>query len=320
MSFSFRLRVNRSPSTTIQTDAASIDIPSPGSGVTLKFRSVDTNKDCSLRDAKQWALVGTGYGTEEAAMTNGERLQDALRLVFVKNGLGVDFGERSPTSALTQYGQTYYGEMLGKRVLNSAHGLMVYASEPTPVFMETSVQATAGKNYEKFQLDLLDAISRSPILQAEERVSASLFGASLFETRVDSRFILLVMAIEVLIRPKPKSATAIALVNEFLERVSASNIDDIEAASLRGSLNFLLQESISQAGKRIALEELKTKTYLSMSADKFFSRVYGMRSNLVHGNMPIPSYQDISGVVGETERFTSHLLTSLVESRKPMTT
>jgi hypothetical protein len=41
---------------------------------------------------------------------------------------------------------------------------------------------------------------------------------------------------------------------------------------------------------------------------KFFTDCYTIRSNLVHGQLPRPTFETINGVVGELERFTRDLL------------
>jgi hypothetical protein len=79
--------------------------------------------------------------------------------------------------------------------------------------------------------------------------------------------------------------------------------------SLIGSLRWLRDESISHAGKRLATETLGDKTYDGKKAAKSFSHGYSLRSNLVHGNMLYPTFDEISGVVATLETFVSDLLT-----------
>lgn len=50
--------------------------------------------------------------------------------------------------------------------------------------------------------------------------------------------------------------------------------------------------------------------YESRSAKVFFAYCYQMRSNLVHGNLPYPTFEEVSRVCGALEVFVSDLLTS----------
>lgn len=46
-----------------------------------------------------------------------------------------------------------------------------------------------------------------------------------------------------------------------------------------------------------------------MTSAAFFTRCYDLRSDLVHGNMPLPTYEVLSQLVGTLEVFVSDLLT-----------
>jgi hypothetical protein len=103
MSYTFRLRLNRSPSPTLNTDAPELNIAVPEQGISMFLRAASPI-DSTLQNAKQWVLVGEGYHSETEALQAGERYQDAMTIALAKVQLGADFGYRSPKSAFTPLG------------------------------------------------------------------------------------------------------------------------------------------------------------------------------------------------------------------------
>jgi len=308
VTYSFRIRVNRSSSCTIQTDLPRIALADKGANICVSLRAAFPDK--SIKDDDQWVLVGEGYSSESEAMEAGRRHQDAFMLALAKSRIGVDFGNRAPKGFITDYGLQYFSEQINQRTLNNVHGLMVYESHPPPRFVAVNMNPVLGKNKDSFEEILRSAIALQPILTDRERLALSLFHASFFQPTADSRFLLLVMAIEALIDPKPKTAEAIESVNAFIGQINSSALPLEEKNSLVGSLRWLRDESISHAGKRLATERLGDKTYDGKTASKFFSHIYSLRSSLVHGNMPYPTFDEICNVVATAETFVSDLLTT----------
>ena len=92
------------------------------------------------------------------------------------------------------------------------------------------------------------------------------------------------MAIETLISTNPRSEHVKVLIDHLITDTSNSDLPQNEKDSIKGSLSWLNNESIGQAGSRLA-ECLGDKIYFKeYSPRKFFTYCYGIRSNLVHGN------------------------------------
>jgi hypothetical protein len=272
VSYSFRIRFNRAPSNTIVTDEVQLELPHPAPGISLALRASSPGK--TLKDAERWVLKGEGYSSEPEASEAGVRIQDALMLALARLRFGADFGYRAPKGVITKYGLEHFARRVGARVLNDVHGLSVYESEPQPRFTEFSGRGTVGKNVETFRDVLTEAIALRRLLTERERVSSHLFGASLFQPTADGRFLLLVMATEALIEPAPKSAPAVAYVDGFIEQIQKSSLGEHERKSLVGSLRWVRDESINQAGRRLARERLGDRTHDDKRAPAFlFLRV-----------------------------------------------
>jgi len=87
MSYTFRLRLNRSLSPTLNTDAPELKIAVQEQGISLFLRAISP-LGSTLKNAKQWVLAGEGYQSESDALRAGERFQDALTIACAKVQLG----------------------------------------------------------------------------------------------------------------------------------------------------------------------------------------------------------------------------------------
>lgn len=307
MAYSFRIRFNRSPTDTIQSDENQLSVSVADTRVSIVLSA--RQDDLPIQDSDQLVLVGSGYQTESEASAAGSGLQNALMVALARVRVGADFGHRAAKGMFTIHGLKWVEEQIGNRVLNNIHGLMVFQSDPKPRFASSNAQMTRGASPETFMSAFAKAISLQPQISERDLLAYTLFNASFFQPTADSRFLLLVMSIEALIEPALRSSGAQNHVESLIEQTKSSPLSGGERNSILGSLRWLLRESISQAGKRLATERLGTRVYGDRTAPEFFTHCYQMRSNLVHGNLPVPTFEEVGGVAATLEVFVSDLLT-----------
>lgn len=308
MSYTFRIRFNRSPRDTIQMEASELTVPVPDDRVSLVLRALQA--DQPIRDSEQLVLVGQGYDSEKEATEAGLRFQDALMVALGRVRVGADFGQRAAKGVVTEYGLRWLEQQTDQRTLNNVHGLMVFQSEPKPRFASMNAEMSRGVNAEGFQKTFLASIQLHPSLGARDLLAYSLFNASFFQPTSDSRFLLLVMAVEALLAPASRSPEAREHVDGLIEQTRSASLADDEKNSMIGALRWLRNESINQAGRRLALSRLHDRSYNERSAPDFFSYCYQLRSNLVHGNLPVPTFEEVGSAAGTLEVFVADLLTS----------
>ncbi|WP_438294182.1 hypothetical protein [Streptomyces sp. HUAS TT7] len=154
-------------------------------------------------------------------------------------------------------------------------------------------------------------------LDGPERLAFDLYSASFFQPSADSRLLMLTMAIETLLDLQPRSDAAKAHVTALIEATEANvDLTRSERESLRGSLKWLRDESIGQAGRRLA-RTLEPRTYLDKSPAAFFTRCYEMRSALTHGYVPRPSHRDVGLLAASLELFVGDLLAGRLLTEVP---
>ena len=308
MTYSFRIRVNRSPSYTINEDESELVIPSSDENISILLRS---RNELAIKDSDQFLLEGSGYKSAEEANIGGTKYQTALMVALAHVRVGVDFGQRAAKGFFTKNGLKLVEEQRGQRFLNNTHGLMVYQSEPKPLFIESNGQVRLGTNRDSFIEAFTKSVKKQPIIQNRELIAFTFFNASFFQPTIDTRFLLLVMAIEALIEPIERSNNAIAHIDSLIEKTKSSKLEKKEKNSIIDNLRWLKQKSINQSGKHLVTSRLAPeKKYNEMSPEIFFSKCYKLRSNLVHGNLPIPTFGEIGNVVATLEVFVSDLLTN----------
>lgn len=311
--FSFRIRFNKSSQDTINIESPSWDITVPNVKSPLSLKS--TKKDTAIRDSNSLSLHGHGWDSEEEARIAGKIYQDALMLTFVRLRVGVDFGNRSPKSALTQAGLRMLGGRSGRQKLNDIHGLMTYQREHTPLFVSLNAKAVRGIQQERFEKVFRYAVLHPRQLTERERVSIECFSSSFFQTTADTRFLLLMMAIEALLELAPRPSASRSHVEKLIDFTQRSaELTETERVSLLGSLRWLRQESINQAGRKLSSTLLGERMYMDLSPSLFFTNCYKLRSRLVHGNTPFPVWDEVSSVAAILETFVSDLLSgALIE-------
>lgn len=140
-----------------------------------------------------------------------------------------------------------------------------------------------------------------------ERPAFELYSGSFFQPPAHVRLLMLTMAVETLLVLQPRSADAQAHVQRLIDATAAADLDQSERDSLRGSLKWLRDESIGQAGQQLA-KTLEPRRYADMTPDAFFTKCYAMRSELVHGHLPRPDWSDVGLLAAQLEVFVGHLL------------
>jgi len=307
MAYAFRVRFTLGRRVRIQSDADELTLTDEANGAE-SVRLRPRNRDVGFGDADDLVLAGEAYEGEEAAEEAAGRWVARLQSAFARLNIGADFGGRAPTGVFTDAGLRWLEEMTGEgRVLNDVHGIMVFESEPLPKFASTGVTAVVGKPGDRV-VEMVQAAARLNIAMTErERLAYDLYSASFSESSADARFVTLMMAAETLIEPQPRSEAVAAHVRELVSATQTSSLRREEVESVVGSLRWLYNESVGQAGRRLA-QSLGDRRYADEEPQRFFTRCYDLRSKLVHGQYPRPERGDVDQRAATLEVFVSDLL------------
>jgi hypothetical protein len=310
--YCFRIRFALGNTVGIATDESRLVLATSdvdGEDVYLEGRD---NPDGLLSEARTVIVRGGRFATASAAEAAAKRWMALVQLAFARMNIGADFGGRAPSGGLTEEGIRSFtpaGEDV--QALNDVHGPMVFQCAPPAMFFSVgNITLRVGKPAERVVEVVRAAKERSLGLTEQQQLAYDLYSASFFEDSADARFIMLMMALETLIQPQPRSREVADLVSRLVDTVTQdSTIAQSERDSIIGSLRFLATESIGQAGRQLA-QRLGERRYMdgTESAREFFTNCYTMRSRLVHGSFPRPGRSDVGRRGASLEVFMSHVL------------
>jgi hypothetical protein len=271
----------------------------------LKSSGVEDQRLC---DATNLVVRGEGYATEDEAAQEGERWRDVISRAFARVHLAADFGDRKPFGTLTEAGEAWFSERVGHPVLGDWPGVTVFEDRSGLRFAASNAEGCRRPSEDRNRLVLTHAARLHDPLDAPERLAFDLYSGSFFQPSADSRLLMLTMAVETLLDLQRRSDAARAHVTIMIQATEANTgLTESERDSLRGSLTWLQDESIGQAGRRLA-ETLEPRTYGDTAPAAFFTRCYEMRSALTHGHTPRPDRGDVDVLAANLEIFVGDLL------------
>lgn len=301
----FRFRFTLPESLAIQSNEQYVDFTS-GETSRILFSAVGS-KD--LKSAKQIAVKGGPFTTEEEALAAGERARRALMLCLTRMRIGASFGLDEPRSVLTNYGRQYFEQQLGQRVLQDLPQVIAFDDNVPTKFARLNMRPVVGKPPDQLQRVFRSALDLAPEFSEREQLALELFGTALFEQSERARFVTLMIAIEALLEPKERSSKAIEMVESFAKQVQANTeLSKSERDSLFGTVRWLKLESINRTGRNLAGEALAGHQYLGMTPDSFFKLCYEVRSEIVHTGAVRSDGADIKQLAPELECFVADLI------------
>ena len=275
MSYSIRIRFKISTNRPLEIKENIIEIPHQGADK-LYLHSVNIVE--SILISKELVLEGEGYETEEIARSTGEKYLYALSLAFAQLKLSADFEDKSSGKVIIsdfwlkeiaqETGLMAHHDILGLNVIPSGSSLKIFMPIPT---------TSTSTNKEQFLKAICKSINLDPKIDSNKRVAFELFSASITSNYIDSRFLLLMMAIETLIVHNPRSEEARHHISTLITLTKVSNIlTKTEKNSINSSLNWLYDDSISRSGRNLA-KTLTGRLYCGMKPSNFFNYCYELR-------------------------------------------
>lgn len=301
MSYTFRLRFLISDKVKFPFEEKEVKL-FEADKIKIKLATPEPNK--TIKTSDQLVVKGEGYESAEAANIAGQNIRDRLTIAFSKLRFPADFGDRAAKGLYTEAGLKMLEKEAGQPVLNNIHGLLVHESNAEYRYATFKLKGTIHKSAEESLKIIASSFSIKVPITEKRRLAYELFSASSFTDYVDARFMLLMMAVETLIEQKERDAKERELIEQMISLVEKSEIENKQ--SLKSSLSNLKYESIGQAGRNIA-SNLKG-TYLDVDPIKFFMKCYELRSKLVHGQVPRPTFEEVGNYCGALEVFTSELI------------
>lgn len=310
--YAFRLRFFIHSPGVIQNSNSSFyfDLPS---GTKAVLKSIDST---SINNSKELVLSAGNYRTELEAAKAGAQMKTALLLSGPKLHIGIDAGRDRASFMVSDYIKSKVFADSGTQVIDNVHGVTVYKEDhPITTFSASATGLVSPSSAEKFTDVLYNIYELSPTLSDKVSLALELYGAAHYETSARARFITLVLATEALLTLEDRDDSVKQLVDKFIDLATNSGLPKKEVDSIKGSLMWLYKQSISQGLKELAQKYLGHNEYEGMSAVKFISYCYDVRSKLVHTGGVNESVIHLDSVAAQMQVFVADLLLGVTDVR-----
>jgi hypothetical protein len=261
----------------------------------------------SAGDASSVIVLGQSYASADAARNAGLRWVAVLQRAFAHLNIGADLGARAARATLFGVEPNIDKQLSDSGWLTDKPGLVVFEEVPWPTFVQRTSSSSFARSPDTL-VSAIEAVRRLDVpMSPVEQTAYDLYSSSFSATSFDARFIVLMMALETLIDPQPRDEKVAGHVDQLIAQTKQAGLPKSQLDSLVGSLHFLRQESISQAGRRL-VSVLGSRRYMDLEPERFFTTCYGLRSRLVHGQHPRPTRENIESHITHLERLVSDLL------------
>lgn len=304
MAFMFRFPLDLAEGQRIQSESEQVTLSDEG-GVAVFIK---TGTGERLEDVAAINVVGKGYLTENEARQDGERWFDAIPLAFARVHLGADFRlRRSASGFFSPFLDQVAAKNPGVRVVNDEPGVLVYPEKPQVNFARIGATVRMGINVDETIRALCDVHASNASPDSATRLAFAAFSASFTMPSVDSRFIMLMVAVEALIERSARPPDELRDLEALREHVKQLDLADGVKDVLLTNMDDVRRESIGAAGRRLA-SELGDKKYMDLDPVAFFKTCYPVRSALVHGNATQPEISLVMDATGPLQWFVADLI------------
>jgi hypothetical protein len=192
-------------------------------------------------------------------------------------------------------------------VRQQLHGLDVYEQQEGQRFVDINAEAGLRIGSGGASTSIARWYEENRPITAKQELATELYCSASFDAPYRSRFLTLMTSVEALLDHQPRPTEVIAVVEGLEKMVTESTLNPKAKQSLRSSLAWLHQESIGQAGRRVASTLLPGATYRGVDPGKYFRQCYDLRSTIVHSGR-VPSDVDLLEVVNQLHGFVGDLL------------
>ncbi|NEW49949.1 hypothetical protein GV792_07765 [Nocardia cyriacigeorgica] len=260
-------------------------------------------------DAAELRVQGGPYPSIEAAIEAGKSWRAILSVAFAKQRLGIDLGPQDDPVAERNAFLAELAAEQGVQALRGRYGLLVFPSEPPAIFGMSSVEVVVPHRPDVLaQLvdEARDSLGDPQLTEAQE-LALRLLHLSFFDTNPETRFVLLVTAIEAVLDQGERSAKFVQWLEHLISETKASGLDKGTRDAILNYLGMGKRESIGASAKRL-VAPLGEQTYDGLSSQAFFTACYTQRSNLVHANLPRTTVHELRSRLPTLERFVIEVL------------
>ena len=313
--YKFRVCFKLANDGTFTGEEKSLEFPVNQLGGILKLTAIG-NKE-KFNSSNRYHIVGESYKTEKEARASAKKVKIAVLHYAITERMRIDLGNYALLDGfkLSKYGREMYSQQFGAPVQEDYLGITIFEAELMPKFINVSFKGVVGKSIDTFVNKLQQNCGRYTFESTQVTLAAELYSMSHVENTSRVKFLTLVMCLEVMIKPFSRSEEIRSHVSSLIDATKALEVPSEDKNSLLTALSGLKWESISQRGRKMALDLLGDKKYFSLIPEQFFTKIYNIRSSLVHQGKVDP--RELQNMLGDVDQFVSDILHAQFIEREP---
>ncbi|WP_433734887.1 hypothetical protein ACQP0C_41800 (plasmid) [Nocardia sp. CA-129566] len=263
-------------------------------------------------DTEKLEMRGGPYATDSEAIEAGRTWRKYLLVAFAEQRIGIDLGaEHNPIAEPMGY-VADAGKKLGVQALRDRHGLLVFPSDLDAAFGRFFAEAMVSRDAGKITSAVEQVQATAPKVSDPHLLALRLLHSSFFDTNPETRFVLLVTAIEAVIETKQRSPQILDLLEQFRAVTKSASLTSGDRDALLNALGNAKSETISAAGRRL-VALLTDREYDGQAPAEFFVSCYNARSKIVHGSLGRPSRERLERLIPVLEAMVVDLLGALTQ-------
>jgi hypothetical protein len=266
----------------------------------------------SIHNAREVRVYGWDYPTPNEALEAGRRWRSHLLIAFAHFGIGSELGPEDETAVIPQFafGDPYFSNNAARR-MRDIPKLLIFPTNREPQWGGLAAEASVLWSLDSFINGPIEWVLTHPYpaLNMQQRLAYGLFHASQFEQNPEAAYILLVTAVEALLPTRQHNQQVVPIV-EALQRALADEMPQW-AQDLRERVSRSLDEiKFDSVGRRIRAlaKALRPQRFRGEKPDYYVTRIYDVRSDLVHGNLDRLNDDELYEQLPELRQFVLALL------------
>lgn len=267
-------------------------LPATDVGGSIEMRFGDRRMSLAIekgtsRRPDHLVLKESGFVSEEAARSAGQKAKSALRATGVATDVSMDLGLDLASTGIGQIVKDMARDNMGVDLRGDVHGIDVFdEAGPEVQYLRMEGEGSVTANLSEFVETLSRFLESTSGAGEDERVklASEIYMAGAFESTDRARFVTYITVLEILANRECRLQPALDVISAALRELEQRvDLDPDSEQSLRSGLLDLRTESIS-AGIRSLIESVDTsKLDLGgRSSRQFINECYGARSKLVH--------------------------------------
>ena len=209
----------------------------------------------------------------------------------------MDLGPDTASTGIGQVVKESVRERFNVELRGDVHGLDIFDEGEAEVrHLRMEAEGSVTMNREQFVMNLACFLEGAQKREINDRVqlAADVYLGAAFESSDRARFVAYITVLEILADRKPRTATAVASIDDWIAEVRENeDLVGTEAESLVGMLRDLKEESIGASIRNMFASRHETE---QGSGDRdvttFIRACYAARSRLVHNGV-VPSGFDV---------------------------